>query len=129
MAEKKKGNKAKSPKEAEFRASFRFARISPKKATLVARLVRGKNVNRALETLQFVNKRAVYMIEELIRSCMSNATQSPGIKADTLKIKEIRVDAGPALKRWRPRSRGMAHPIKRRTCHISLVLSPETPEK
>ena len=110
----------------EFSASHMYARISPRKARYVVDLVRGQNVNRALDTLKFVHRRAKPMVEKVIRSALSNAEQNVDVDLNNMIISRAVVDEGPLLggrARWRPISRGRAVPILKRTCHIKITLS------
>ncbi len=110
----------------EFHASHRYARVSARKARYVVDLVRGMAVNDALQTLKFTNRRPVHMVEKVIRSAVANAGEiNPEIDAGDLYIGKAVVEEGPLLGgrvRFRPRSRGMAHPYRKRTCHIRLWL-------
>lgn len=106
----------------EFRASHRFAQISPRKARYVIDLVRGLPVERALDDLRFSTKRATPMIRKVIRSALANATQEAGLETASLFVAEALIDVGPRIKRWKPRAQGRAYPRIRRTCHISVVL-------
>ena len=108
---------------ADFKACHKFARISPRKARYVMDLVRNEPVERALETLRFTRRRAAPMISKVIRSALANAVQEGGATAEELVIQKAFVDEGPTWKRWRPRARGMAFPILKRTSHITIVLS------
>ncbi|MCD5384339.1 MAG: 50S ribosomal protein L22 [Candidatus Pacebacteria bacterium] len=94
---------------------------TPRKARLVADLVRGKEVEQARAMLSFTDKKSAIAIKILIESAVANAKQA-GIDAVNLFIKEIRVDEGLKLRRWRPRERGRAAPFKRRMSKISLTL-------
>lgn len=110
----------------EFSASHMHARISARKARYVVDLVRGLNVNEALDTLKFVNRRAKPMVVKVIRSALANAEQNVDVDIDTLVISRAVVDEGPLLGgrgRWRPISRGRAVPILKRTSHIKISLS------
>lgn len=109
----------------EYKANHKFIRMSPKKARLVADLVRGKGVNRALNIVQFNSKRGAYFIGNLLRSAIANVSNTDvnlEVDVDDLYISEIKVDDGPRLKRWLPRAMGRATPILKRSCHISVVL-------
>jgi len=113
---------------ASFRACHRYARISPRKARLVIDMVRGQPVNRALEILRYSKKRGAHLLNKVVRSALANAENAItekklSLDVDTLYVTEARVDEGPRLKRWRPRSRGMVHPYQRRTSHLSVVLA------
>jgi len=102
-------------------AKHRFARISPTKARAVARLIRGRWVDEALHTLQFTHKRAARLIEKVVRSAMAGAEEQAA-DVTSLFVQDARVDAGPTIKRWEFVARGMAHPRRKRTCHITVVL-------
>ncbi len=106
----------------EVKASAKKIRISPRKVRLVIDLVRGSKVNDALDQLRFMNKNAKTVIEKLIKSGIANAVNTYNLSEDNLFIKEIRVDEGATLKRWMPRARGRATPIRKRTSHIMLIL-------
>jgi large subunit ribosomal protein L22 len=110
----------------QFRAKHRFARISARKARLVADIVRGKPVNRALEVLRFNSKRAAGMFDKVIRSAMANAGQDADVDVNSLFIREVRVDGGPLAQgrmRYRIQSRQGVVKIHRRTCHIQVILA------
>jgi len=105
-------------------AKLRYVRVSPQKARLVADLVRGKDVDRALRELQFTRKKSAPIIGKLIQSAVANATESnAGVDADELFIKTIFVDGGPSVRRFRPRAHGRATRVLKRTSHISLELA------
>lgn len=106
----------------EVKAKAKHIRISPRKVRLVVDVVRGKNVGNALNQLKFTNKKAAGPIQKLIDSAIANAVNDFELAKDNLFIKEIRVDEGATMKRWMPRARGRATPIRKRTSHISLVL-------
>jgi large subunit ribosomal protein L22 len=112
----------------EFKASARNVRMSARKARLVMDAVRGRDAEEAMVALQFLNKRASPVIRKLIESAVANAEEfgnREGIDIDTteLVIADAQVDEGPRMKRWRPRSRGMANPFVRYTCHMRVVLA------
>lgn len=106
----------------EVRAQARYIRISPQKARLVTRAVKGKGVEEALAVLQFTPKKAARLVCKVVESALANAQQRPQIDVDTLYIKKIYVDGGPTLKRWRPRAMGRVNRILKRTSHITVVL-------
>jgi len=106
----------------EARAVLRNVRISPQKARLVADLVRGKDVESAINTLRFMPKKGAQIIRKVVESALANASQNESIDIDTLYIKKITVDGGPMLKRIRPRAMGRATRILKRTSHITVVL-------
>lgn len=111
----------------EVRAVEKYIRISPKKARLVADVVRGENAEKALVTLKFMPKKAAGIIYKALNSAMANAENNAGLKREDLVISKITVDNGPSLKRFRPRAKGMASSILKRTSHITVVVS--APEK
>ena len=98
---------------------------SPRKMRLIADMIRGKNLERALSELRHLPKRGGATFEKLLRSAYANArAQNSGVtlSLDTLYVKDVRVESGITLKRSRPRSRGMANPIRRRRSHIAVTL-------
>ena len=111
----------------ESRAVLRLARVSHRKARLVADLVRGLDVAQAIETLTFTRKKSAPLIKGLVESAVANAEykanrEDQRVDIDSLIIKEIFVDQGPTLRRFRPRARGMATRIHKKTSHITVVL-------
>lgn len=111
-----------------IKASLKNFRQSPRKVRSVANLVRGKSVVKALDTLNFLSKKAADPLYSLLQSAVANAKNNHGLEKEGLMIKELRVDVGDVLKRRMPRARGSAYPINKRTSHVLLVLTP-TPEK
>lgn len=105
----------------EYRVKLAYLRVSARKVRLVADLVRGMNALSAQTTLHFSTKRASSPVAKLLDSALANA-KAQGASVEGLVIKEIRVDEGPILKRFRPMSRGRAFPIEKRTSHISITL-------
>ena len=104
-------------------ASLQNYRISPRKVRLVADMIRGKNVVSAKAILAHATKKARHPLHDLLDSAIANASHNHKIDAETLFVKEIRVDQGFIMKRSMPVSRGSAHPIKKRTSHVSIVLA------
>lgn len=115
----------------EVKASLKYLRISPRKVRLVADLIKGLSVKVAEANLLHVSKRSSNPLLKLLKSAVANAEHNFGLDKNNLFIRAIRVDEGPALKRWRPRARGAAFSIKKRTSHIFLTLKEikETKEK
>ncbi len=103
-------------------AKLRHLRVSARKVRLVADLIRGKNVEDAINILQFTNKVSSRPLAKLLKSAVANADQKEGVDIDRLFIKDLRVDVGPTIKRFRPRAMGRATPILKRTSHISVGL-------
>lgn len=106
----------------EFEATLRHARISPRKARLVADLVRGMSVGAALGLLEFTPKKGAGIIKKVVQSALSNATQAGGVDEDRLYVSAITVDEGPTAKRWSPRAMGRATKIRKRTSHIKVAV-------
>ncbi len=97
-------------------------RISPRKVKLVADNLAGKNASETLEVLRFVQKKASLPLSKVLKSAISNAVNNNKLNEKKLIIKEVVVNEGPRLKRFLPRSRGMANPIIKRTSHIRVVV-------
>ena len=107
----------------EYRATHRFARITARKARYVVDQVRSMPVESALDMLKFSNRRAAPMIAKVIKSALANAVQEGGADPEKLVVLNATVNEGPTMKRWRPRARGMAYPILKRTSHINISLA------
>jgi len=105
----------------EARAVWRRARMSASKVRLVIDLIRGKQVDQALATLANSPKKAARMIEKVLKSAIANAEQK-GLDPEELIVKRAYVDEGPTMKRVKPRAMGRANIIRRRTCHITVVV-------
>ena len=106
----------------EVKASLKNAKVGEQKARIVADMVRGKMVNDAIRILTYDNKKPSMMIKKLVESAVANADQKEVIDIDNLYIKEIMVDKGHFLKRYKTRAQGRAFVIKKKSSHISLVL-------
>lgn len=104
-------------------AKLTHTRLSPQKMRLVADQVRGLPVEKALDLLTFSNKKAATIIKKVLESAIANAEHNDGADIDELKISEILVDAGPTMKRLRPRARGRADRIIKRTSHVKVTVS------
>jgi len=106
-----------------MKASATHIRISPRKVRMVVDTVRGKSVSQALSILGFTRKKAALPVQKLLKSAVANAVENGGINdVETLVIDRIMVDEGPTLKRYMPRARGRATPIRKRTSHIRIIL-------
>lgn len=103
-------------------ARARYIRISPRKARLVADMIRGKPAEHALKTLLFTPKSAARVLKKVLDSAIANAENQGDIDVDTLYVKKIFIDQGPTWKRYRPRAMGRATLIRKRTSHITIVL-------
>jgi large subunit ribosomal protein L22 len=105
------------------RAQARYVRMSAYKARQVLDLIRNKEVQHADEILQFAERDAAIVIRKCLASAMANAENNDGIDATELYVSACFADEGPTLKRWRPRARGRATRIRKRTCHITIIVS------
>jgi ribosomal protein L22 len=121
----KKAEPKEAPARPVVRASSRFVRVAPRKARLVADQVRGKPIEDARDLLRFSPRGAAADIRKLIDSAAANAENNHDLVADDLFIKDIHVDEGPTLRRYRPRALGRATQINKRTSHINVALTPE----
>jgi large subunit ribosomal protein L22 len=106
-------------------AIAKSVRISPRKVSVVVSLVRGRTVADALVILSHTPRNSATSVIKVINSAKANADHNHGYKPDTLRITEITVTPGPRSKRFRPVSRGMAHPYQKRTSHIKVVVDGE----
>jgi large subunit ribosomal protein L22 len=106
----------------EVIARSRYIRRAPRKARLIADMVRGMRVADALAQLKFSPKHAAVDVAKAIRSAAANAEHNHQLARDQLWLKQVLVDEGPTLKRIRPVSRGMAHQYFHRTCHITAIV-------
>jgi large subunit ribosomal protein L22 len=116
----------------EFKARHKWIKLSPQKARLVADVVRGLDVQDAIDALKFMPQKAAPLISKAVRSALANAREFKGEEkpdVDKLFLKAITVDGGPTLKRIKPRAYGRAHRIRRRTSHIMVVLAERSEEE
>ncbi|MSR64685.1 MAG: 50S ribosomal protein L22 [Verrucomicrobiae bacterium] len=109
----------------EVQAVTKYVRISPSKANDVARVIRGMSASAALDTLQFVPRKAAKIIRKTLQSAIANAENNAQLDVNDLVVKTAMVGAGPQIKRWIAVARGSAHPIIKRTSHITVILSDE----
>ncbi len=107
----------------EIKAELKFARISPRKARLVAANLHKMRLDEALTQLEFSEKKAAGLIKSVLNSAIANAKNNFGINKEDLVIKQVDVLPGPFYKRWRAVSRGAAHLYKKRTSHIKVILT------
>ena len=112
----------------EVRSVYRYARISPKKARDVAREIQGLPVSDAIDTLNFTPKKAAFLIGKTLKSAVANAENNHDLAADNLHVKEANISDGPSFRRFKPRARGSASAIKKRTSHIYIILTDEVEE-
>ncbi len=108
----------------EVTAKVSFVRITPRKVGLIADQIRGKGINEALNYLKFSpRKRTAGILSTLLKSAVANADQKGTVDVDTLVVKTILVGKGPTLKRFRPRAKGSAFRINKKTSHVSVTLA------
>ena len=111
--------------EKEARAVTRFVRVAPRKARAVIDLVRGRRVAEATTILKFTQRSAAKVVGKVLKSAIANAEQKEIGDLDELWVRQAYVDQGPTMKRFRPAPMGRAHPIKKKTSHITFVLATE----
>ncbi len=107
----------------EVAAKLRGARLSAQKARLVADQIRGKAVEDALDILQFSSKKGADIIKKVLESAIANAEHNDGADVDELKVSTIFVDEGMTMKRIKPRAKGRADRILKRSCHITVKVA------
>jgi len=100
-----------------WESRFKYARISARKVRLIIDMIRGRDVQDALNILKFTPNRAAGMISKTLQSAIANAQEAEA-NVESLIVQEARVDEGPVMKRFQPKDRGRAHPILKRTSHI-----------
>jgi large subunit ribosomal protein L22 len=106
----------------ETRAVAKYVRIAPRKVRRVVDLIRGKYVDEAVRTLQFLPNRAAKQVRKVVQSATANAENNFALDRETLKITATFVDAGPTMKRIQPRAMGRAYRILKRSSHITVVV-------
>ena len=105
-------------------AKLSFIRITPRKMGLLADEIRGKGINEALNYLRFSpRKRTATLLFKLVKSAAANITQKGTVDVDTLVVKQILIGQGPTLKRFRPRAKGSAFKINKKTSHVTVTLA------
>ena len=114
---------AKTNERPGTRAVARYVRVSASKAREVLNLVRGESYGRAAEILAFSERSVSDVVGKLLESAVANAENNDGIPAEELFVSTCYADEGPTLKRWRPRARGRATQILKRTCHITIIVT------
>lgn len=106
----------------DFTAKHRFADMSARKIRPFANLIRGKNVQEALESLKFFHNKGALLLSKVLASAIGNATNEDADDVDDMVVTEARIDGGPMLKRIMPRARGTAYTIRRRLSHITVSI-------
>jgi large subunit ribosomal protein L22 len=111
-------------------AQAKWVRMSARKARIVLDHIRGRTVPEARTILAFTPRAAATEIEKVLRSAVANAESNAGLDGDDLVVEAAYADEGPTLKRWRPRARGRVNRIRKRSCHVTLILvEPSEPQR
>ena len=110
--------------ENQVRATAKYVRMAPRKVRMVVDQIRNKSVEQALEVLQFSTRAAAEPVAKVVRSAVANAENNNNLRAENLVIAAAYVDEGPTLKRIRPRAKGSASRINKRTSHITVIVAP-----
>ena len=108
----------------QVRATAKYVRMAPRKVRMVVDQIRNKSVEQALEALQFSTRAAAEPVAKVVRSAVANAENNNNLRANNLVVKAAYVDEGPTLKRIRPRAKGSASRINKRTSHITVIVAP-----
>ncbi len=106
----------------EAKAIAKYVRVSPRKMRFVCDMVRGRSVDEALSILKFTPNKGAKILEKVVKSAAANAENNFDMNKDNLFVSEVYSNQGPTLKRWRPRSKGRAFKILKRTSHIGVVV-------
>ncbi|MDP0499102.1 MAG: 50S ribosomal protein L22 [Verrucomicrobiota bacterium JB022] len=111
----------------EVKASTQSARISPKKARDVARVIQGRPAQEAMDLLKFIPRKAAKLYEAVLKSAIANAENNFNLNSDHLVVRTAKADQGPVFRRFRPGARGSAKPIRKPTSHLTIVLAEQVP--
>ena len=106
----------------EVKATQRYVRISPQKVRMIVDAIKGKPAEVAINALKFMPQKSAGIVEKIVRSAVANADQNTSIDVDELVVRNLIVDQGPTLKRFKARARGRGARILKRTAHITVVL-------
>jgi large subunit ribosomal protein L22 len=106
----------------EVRALSKYVRMSDKKVRDMTRVIMGRNASEAVQLLKFIPRKSARFVEKTLSSAIANAL-CKGVRAENLTVKEASAEQGVAFKRFIPASRGSAHPIRKRTSHIKIILT------
>jgi large subunit ribosomal protein L22 len=124
-ANAKRDRKRRIEKVMQVSATAKRLGLSPQKARLVVDTVRGRAVSDALDVLNFSTQKGAVLVRKVVESAIANAENNEGADVDELKISEIFVNEGLTMKRIRPRAKGRADRILKRTCHITVTVTDE----
>lgn len=106
----------------EAKAIAKYQRISPLKVNFICKEIRGKQVDEALAILKFTPKHGARILEKVLQSAVANAEHNQNLDRDLLYVSEAYANDAPTMKRWRPKAKGMAYPILKRSSHIGVTL-------
>ena len=106
-------------------AKLSYVRIAPRKLRVIADLVRGQQVDRAINSLRFLNKSGAREFFKLLVSAVANAEDKGDVDVDDLVVRRVMVDQGPTLRRWRPRAHGRATRVQKKTSHVFVEVGPK----
>lgn len=106
----------------EARAIAKYVRISPLKVNFICREITGKQVDEALSILKFTPKKGARILEKVLDSAVANAENNLNLDRDNLYVSSAYANEGPRMKRWRPKAKGMAYPIIKRSSHVGVVV-------
>ncbi|MEJ8751776.1 50S ribosomal protein L22 [Mediannikoviicoccus vaginalis] len=106
----------------EVRAISKYERISPLKVNFICKEIRGKNVDEALAILKFTPKKGARLLEKVLKSAIANAEHNFNLDRDELIVAHAYANQAPVMKRWRPKAKGSAYPILKRSSHIGVVV-------
>lgn len=109
----------------QIQAYTKYARMSPRKVRDITRAIQGRNAAEAVEILRYIPRKSARLVGKTLQSAIANAENNNNLSSDTLTIESAIVEQGPKLKRFRPVSRGSAHPYKKAMSHIRIILTDE----
>ena len=107
----------------QAKAIAKYVRISPLKVNFICKEIRGKQVDEALNMLRFTPKKGARLLEKVLRSAVANAENNHNLNRDNLYVTEAFANDAPTMKRWRPKAKGSAYPILKRTSHIGVTVT------
>ncbi|KAF0093833.1 MAG: large subunit ribosomal protein L22 [Puniceicoccaceae bacterium 5H] len=107
----------------EVKASQQYARISPKKARDIARVIQGRPAQEAIDLLEFIPRKGAKLYQEVLKSAVANAENNFNLNSDNLVVRSAVADPGPAFRRFRAGARGSAKPIRKPTSHLKVILA------
>ena len=109
----------------QVQAYTKYARMSPRKVREITKAIQGRNAAEAVEVLRFIPRKSARLVSKTLLSAIANAENNNNLSSDSLTIESATVEEGPAFRRFRPAARGSAHPYKKRTSNIRIILSDE----